>query len=86
MYWCIHTTFSIVPIKSKSEGDFLAGLMECFKHLGAKPVMIYSDSEGSLNGKYTQRYLKDSNIKLITTLSHAPMAERAMRTIKKCEK
>ena len=38
--------------------------MECFKHLGAKPIMIYSDNEGSLNGKYTQRYLKENNIEL----------------------
>ena len=35
------------PLKSKSEADFLAGLMETFKNLGGKPL----GGAGSWGGK-----------------------------------
>ena len=73
---------TVIPLKSKSESDFLAGLMEAFHNLGGKPSVIYTDQEPSWSGKYAQQYLKDENIKLITTLSHAPIVERAIGTIK----
>ena len=73
---------SVVPIKSKSESDFLAGLMEAFKNLGGKPKVIYADQEPSWTGKYTQQFLKEEDILLIMTLSHAGIVERAIRTIK----
>ena len=73
---------TVVPIKSKSESDFLAGLMECFKNLGSKPKVIYADQEGAFNGKYVQQYLRENNIQLIMTLAHAPIVERAIGTIK----
>ena len=49
----------VVPIKSKSESDFLAGLMEAFKNLGGKPKVIYADQEPSWTGRYTQQFLKE---------------------------
>lgn len=73
---------TVIPLKSKGESDFLAGLMEAFKNLGGKPSVIYADQEPSWSGRYVQRYLKEENIKLITTLSHAPIVERAIGTIK----
>ena len=73
---------TVVPLKSKAEGDFLAGLMECIKNLGGRPKVIYSDQEGSWNGKYVQKYLQDNDIQLITTLAHAPIVESAKGTIK----
>ena len=73
---------TVAPLKSKSESDFLAGVMEAFRNLGGKPLVIYSDQEGAWNGKYVQQYLKEEKIKLIMTLNHAPIAERAIGTIK----
>ena len=73
---------TIVPLKSKNEANFLAGLMECFKDLGGKPKVIYADGEGSFNGKYVQQYLKENDIQLIMTLTHAAIVERAIRTVK----
>jgi hypothetical protein len=72
---------AVIPLKSKSESDFLAGLMESFKNLG-KPKVIYADQEAAWTSKYVQQYLKEENILLIMTLSHAPIVERAIRTIK----
>ena len=73
---------SVVPLKSKNEANFLSGLMESFKNLGGKPKTIYADQEPSWNGKYVQQFLKEEDILLIMTLSHAPIVERAIRTIK----
>ena len=73
---------TVVPLKSKNEANFLAGLMECFKDLGGKPKVIYADQEGSFNGKYVQQYLKENDIQLIMTLTHAAIVERAIRTVK----
>ena len=72
----------MVPLKSKSESGFLAGVMEAFRNLGGKPLVIYSDQEGAWNGKCVQQYLKEKNIKLFMALSHAPIAERAIGAIK----
>ena len=52
----------VVPITSKSESDFLAGLMEAFKNFGGKPKVIYADQEPSWTGKYTQQFLKVEDI------------------------
>jgi hypothetical protein len=57
-------------------------LLESFKNLGGKPQTIYADQEPSWNGKYVKQYLKEEHILLIMTLSHAPIVERAIRTIK----
>ncbi len=67
---------------SKSDSDFLAGVMEAFKNLGGKPLVIYSDQEGAWRGKYVQQFLKEENIELIMALSHAPIAERPIGAIK----
>ncbi len=72
----------IVPIKSKSEGDIAAGLIECLHRMGHNPEIIYSDDETSLNTNAIQKYLKEQNIKHIITRSHAWFVERAIRTIK----
>ena len=72
----------VVPIKSKSEGDVAAGLIECFYKMGKTPEILYTDDEGALNSNAIQKYLKDENIKHIITRGHAVFAERAIRTLK----
>ena len=73
---------TVIPLKSKSESDFLARLMEAFKNLGGKPKVTYADQEPSWAGKYVQRFLQEDDILLIMALSHAGIVERAIRTIK----
>jgi hypothetical protein len=72
----------VVPLFSKQPQDLLDGLEEGLKDMGGKPESIYTDDEGSLNSKLLQDYFKQNNIKHITTRTHAPVAERAVRTIK----
>ena len=72
----------VVALKSKSEGDVAAGLIECLYKMGKKPEILYTDDEGALNSNAIQKYLKDENIKHIITRSHAAYAERAVRTFK----
>ena len=50
--------------------------------MGAKPKTVYSDNEGAFVSNEIQTYFKNNNIRHITTLSHAPVAERQIRTIK----
>ena len=50
--------------------------------MGGKPETIYSDNEGAFVSNEIQRYFKNNNIRHLTTLTHAPVAERTIRTIK----
>ena len=72
----------VVAIKSKSEGDVAAGLLECFHKIGKKPEILYTDDEGSLSSIAIQKYLKEENIKHVITRGHAWFAERGIRTFK----
>ena len=62
---------TVVPLKSKSESDFLAGLMECFKNLNGKPKVNYADQEPAWTGKYVHQYLNEENILPISTDTHS---------------
>ena len=72
----------VVPLKSKDGVDVYDAVLECFKTLG-HPMSIYSDDEGSFNSKKLQDYFKGEGINHIVTLTHANVAERAIRTFKK---
>ena len=72
----------VVPIKSKSEGDVAAGLLECFHKMSKHPEILYTDDEGALNSVAIQKCLKGKNIKHIIARGHAWFAERAVRTFK----
>ena len=50
--------------------------------MGGKPKTIYSDNEGAFVSNEIQKYFKDETIRHLTTLGHAPVAERQIRTIK----
>jgi len=79
----IFTKFTTaVLIKSKQIPDVLEAIKEDIKKMEKKPESIYSDNEGAFISNEVQKYFKDNNIRHITTLTHAPVAERQIRTIK----
>jgi len=72
----------MVLIKSKQIHDVAIAIEQAIQKMGLKPQTIYSDNEGAFVSNEIQKYFKDHNIRHITTLSHAPVAERQIRTIK----
>ena len=75
-----YTTATLV--QNKQIPTVLEALKDDIKKMGGKPETIYSDNEGAFVSNEIQKYFNDSNIRHITTLSHAPVAERQIRTIK----
>ena len=73
---------TVVPLSSKTEPAVLEGIKKAIENMGHKPRVVYSDDEGALNGKTIQRYFNEERIQHIVTRGHAPVAERAIRTIK----
>ena len=69
-------------MQNKDGETVLNALKECFKVMG-HPQSVYSDDEGALNDKILQKYLKHEGITHNTTLTHANVAERMIRTLKK---
>ena len=79
----IFTKYTVViPIKTKQIPDVAAAIEEAIKKMGQKPITVYSDNEGAFVSNIIQKYFKDNNIRHLTTLGHAPVAERQIRTIK----
>ena len=72
----------IYPIKTKSIPDVLVGIKECLVKMKGKPKTMYSDNEPAFVSKEVQKYFNDEGIRHLTTLGHAPVAERQIRTIK----
>lgn len=73
---------TVAPLKSKQPRDVLDGLKKGFENMGGKPTTIYSDDEGAFNSKDIQNYFLTNHIQHLVTRGHAPVAERAIRTIK----
>ena len=73
---------TVVPLNTKQPLDVLEGIKQCIKNMGENPISIYTDDEGSFNSKQVKQYFLDSQIQHIVTRGHAPVAERAIRTIK----
>jgi transposase InsO family protein len=70
------------PIRSKETEDIQTAIEKCIKKMGGKPKSIYHDAETTFTGRDMQQWLVANNIQPITTLTHAPVAERTIRTIK----
>jgi len=70
------------PIKDTGEAQVRGVLIECFKRLGGPPKMLYHDAQSAFTGELIQDYLRRTKVQSITTLGHAPVAERTIRTIK----
>ena len=74
---------TIVPIKSKDEGNVASALIQGFKEMGKNPKLLYTDDEPSLDTEAIQTYLKENNIEHHRTRGHANFSERFIRTVKK---
>ena len=72
----------IVAMQNRDGETVYDAFMECFKVLGF-PNSIYSDDDGAFNYKKFQDFIKGEGIDHIITLTHAIVAERFIRTIKK---
>jgi hypothetical protein len=73
---------TIVPMKTNNAPTFLETLKNGIDKMGGVPKTIYADAEGSWHNKAVKQYLQDNSIRLIETLAHAAVVERAIRTIK----
>jgi hypothetical protein len=72
-----------VLIKTNTIPDILEAIKECLKKKGGKPETIYSDNEGAWSaGTAVDKYFQQEKIRHLITRSHAPVAERTIRTIK----
>ena len=72
----------VIPIKSKSEGDIAAGMIEGLNKMNGKPELLYTDDETALNTQAIQDYLKEQGIAHHRTRGHPNFSERAIRTYK----
>ena len=74
---------TVIPIKSKSEGDVASALIEGFNKMGGVCRLLYTDDEGALNTKSIQDYLKEKGVEHYTTRTHAAFSEVAIKTFKR---
>ena len=80
----------LLPEGRKTTPHIAAALMESLNEIGCYdeekggklPYTIYSDPEGGLVSNEIQALLKKEKIRHLTTLGHAHVAERTIRTIK----
>ena len=72
----------VVPCRSKQIPDVLIAIKGCLVKMGGKPKTIYSDNDGAFVSNEMKQYFENENIRHLTTLGHAPVAERQIRTIK----
>ena len=72
----------VVQVPSKQWPDVLEGIKKLIPMMGGKPKTFYSDDEGAFISNEIQKYFKDEDIRHLVTKSHAPVAERQIRTFK----
>ena len=72
----------IEPLETSKGPDLVEALRRGFVRMGGKPEILYSDQEGGIRSKDTQRFLEVQKIKMIFTRHHAAFVERQIRTIK----
>ena len=71
----------VYPMFQRDSPNVLKGLKEAFKVMG-EPVEIFSDDDGAFKAE-VKKYLDDLGIIHKTTLTHANIVERFIRTMKK---
>ena len=72
----------IEPMKVRDIETVCKEILQGFKVLG-HPMSIYTDDDGAFAYKKLQEYLDGEAIRGVVTLTHANVAERAIRTVKK---
>ncbi len=73
---------AVVPIVDRKTGPVAAGILECFKLMGKKPEILYTDDEASLSAFSMIEYYKEKHFKHYITRNHAASTERFIRTCK----
>ena len=68
-----------IPLKNKTEGSLLSGLMEGFNKMGGKPSTVYSDDEPALSSKYTKQFFNEQHIPFLSARTHAAIGERQIK-------
>lgn len=81
---CIDTFTKLGDVelmKRKSAPEVTKAMGEILKRMGV-PKFIYCDEGSEFNNDEFKQLMKDNNIEIIFTLTHAPMVERLNRTLK----
>ena len=73
---------TVIPMKSKAEGNIASAILEGFQKMDGHPKILYTDDEPSLSTIAMKNYFNEKNITHVITRSHANFAERAIRTFK----
>ena len=71
----------VIPIENRQPIELISALNLIFRSMG-KPTQLYSDEESSFRAKVFFRFIYETDIKHIKTSTHAPSAERFIRTFK----
>ena len=71
----------VIPIENRQPIELISALKLIFRSMGT-PKQLYSDEESSFRAKVFSRFINDNDIKHIQTSTHAPSAERFIRTFK----
>ena len=71
----------VYPMFQRDSSNVLKGLKEAFKVMG-EPVEIFSDDDGAFKAE-VKKYLDDLDTIHKTTVTHANIVERLIRTMKK---
>ena len=83
MVWSliIFKVAEVTPIENRQPIELISALKLIFKSMGT-PKQLYSDEESRFRAKVLFRFMNDNDIKHIQTSTHAPSAERFIRTFK----
>jgi hypothetical protein len=73
---------AVVALADKKPETLLEAIKRVFQKMGAKPLVLMSDSEGSLQSKLADAYLKREKVKYIINRNHSPFVERFIRTFR----
>ena len=71
----------VQPMFNKDSNNVLQALKQAFKIMG-EPIEIYSDDDGAFKSE-VKKYLDDLGILHKTTLTHANVVERFIKTVRK---
>ena len=82
MLWSLLTKIAeVIPIENRQPIELISALKLLFWSMGT-PKQLYSDEESSFRAKVFFRFINGNDIKHVQTSTHAPSAERFIRTSK----